>query len=106
MNGQDAGRDQGAAAAEHAFAERGTAAAAAPVRVDRCAVQDYRKAITAHYLACAITFGEKREDCDTLWGWHLEVPADLVSKALENYTGDVWLDKERGVYVIGAMPKE
>lgn len=70
------------------------------------AVQDYRKAITAHYVACAITFGEKREDCDTLWGWHLEVPADLVSEALENYTGDVWLDKERGVYVIGAMPKE
>ena len=70
------------------------------------AVQDYRKAITAHYVACAITFGEKREDCDTLWGWHLEVPADLVSKALENYTGDVMLDKERGVYVIGVSPKE
>lgn len=71
-----------------------------------CAVQDYRKAITAHYVACAITFGEKREDCDTLWGWHLEVPADLVSKALENYTGNVMLDKERGVYVIGVSPKE
>lgn len=70
------------------------------------AVQGYRKAITAHYVACAITFGEKREDCDTLWGWHLEVPADLVSKALENYTGDVRLDKERGVYVIGVSPKE
>ena len=70
------------------------------------AVHDYRKAITAHYVACAITFGEKREDCDTLWGWHLEVPADLVSKALENYTGDVMLDKERGVYVIGVSPKE
>ena len=70
------------------------------------AVKDYRKAITAHYVACAITFGEKREDCDTLWGWHLEVPADLVSKALENYTGDVMLDKERGVYVIGVSPKE
>lgn len=70
------------------------------------AVQDYRKAITAHYVACAITFGEKREDCDTLWGWHLEVPAELVSKALENYTGDVMLDKERGVYVIGVSPKE
>ena len=70
------------------------------------AIQDYRKAITAHYVACAITFGDKREDCDTVWGWHLEVPADLVSKALENYTGDVELDKERGVYVIGVSPKE
>ena len=70
------------------------------------AVQDYRKAITAHSVACAITFGEQREDCDTLWGWHLEGPADLVSKALENYTGDVMLDKERGVYVIGVSPKE
>lgn len=70
------------------------------------AVQDYKKAITAHYVACAITFGEKREDCDTLWGWHLEVPANLVSKALENYTGDVRLDKEREVYVIGVSPKE
>ena len=47
------------------------------------AIQDYRKAITAHYVACAITFGEKREDCDTVWGWHLEVPADLVSEALD-----------------------
>ena len=70
------------------------------------AIQDYRKAITAHYVACAITFGEKREDCDTVWGWHLEVPADLVSKALENYTGNVELDKERGLYVIGVSPKE
>ena len=70
------------------------------------AIQDYRKAITAHYVACAITFGEKREDCDTVWGWHLEVPADLVSEALDNYTGNVELDKERGVYVIGVSPKE
>lgn len=36
VNGQDAGGDQGIAAAEHAFAERGTAAEAAPVRVGRC----------------------------------------------------------------------
>jgi hypothetical protein len=70
------------------------------------AIQDYKKSITAHYVACAITFGEKREDCDTVWGWHLEVPADLVSKALENYTGTVELDKKRGVYVIGVSPKE
>lgn len=70
------------------------------------AVQDYRKAIKAHYVACAITFGEKREDRDTMWCWHLEVPANLVSKALENYTGAVLLDKERGVYVIGVSPKE
>nr|DAT45831.1 MAG TPA: GABH AIV/GABH BLL coil heterodimer, DE NOVO.9A [Caudoviricetes sp.] len=70
------------------------------------AMQDYKKAITAHYAACAITFGEKREDCDTLWGWHLEVPADLVTKALENYTVNTELDKKRGVYVIGAWPKE
>lgn len=70
------------------------------------AIQDYRKAITAHYVACAITFGERREDCDTLWGWHLEMPADLVTKALEDYNGDVMLDRERGVYVIGVWPKE
>lgn len=70
------------------------------------AVQDYKKAITAHYVACAITFGEKREDCDTLWGWHLEVPAELVTQALTDYTAQVALDKERGVYVIGAMKKE
>lgn len=70
------------------------------------AVQDYKKAITAHYVACAITFGEKREDCDTLWGWHLEIPAKLVAKGLTDYTVQYKLDKERGVYVIGVSPKE
>lgn len=70
------------------------------------AIQDYRKAITAHYVACAITFGEKREDCDTLWGWHLEIPAKLVTRGLTDYTAQYELDKERGVYVIGVSPKE
>lgn len=70
------------------------------------AVQDYRKAITAHYVACAITFGEKREDCGVLWGYHLEIPAELVARGLTDYTVRYELDKERGVYVIGAIPKE
>ena len=59
-----------------------------------------------HYAACAVQFGEKREDCDTLWGYHLEIPAELVTQALTDYTVQVALDKERGVYVIGAMKKE
>ena len=41
-----------------------------------------------------------------LWGYHLEIPATLVAKGLTDYTVQYELDKERGVYVIGAMPKE
>lgn len=70
------------------------------------AIQDYKKSITAHYVACAITFGEKREDCDTLWGYHLEIPAELVTRGLTDYTVQYELDKERGVYVIGVSPKK
>lgn len=66
----------------------------------------YKKAMDAHYAACAISFGEKREDCDTLWGYHLEIPAKLVTDGLTDYAVQYELDKERGVYVIGAMPKE
>ena len=69
-------------------------------------IADTKNAISAHYAACAIQFGERREDCDTLWGYHLEMPADLVNKCVADYTGIVSLDKERGVYVIGVMPKE
>lgn len=68
-------------------------------------IADTKKAICAHYAACAIQFGEKREDCDTLWGYHLEIPAGLVSKCLTDYTGEVKLDDARGVYIIGAYPK-
>lgn len=70
------------------------------------AIKAFSNMVDAHYAACAVQFGEKREDCDTLWGWHLEVPAELVTQALTDYTAQVALDKERGVYVIGAMKKE
>lgn len=66
----------------------------------------FKRSMDAHYAACAVQFGEKREDCDTLWGYHLEIPAKLVTQALTDYTVQVALDKERGVYVIGAMKKE
>ena len=69
-------------------------------------INDLKKIIDAHYAACAMQFGEKREDCDTLWGYHLEVPAELVTQALTDYIVQVALDKERGVYVIGVSPKE
>lgn len=69
------------------------------------AISELNQAVYAHYAACAITFGEKREDCDTLWGWHLEVPADLVRKAIGTYVVAPALDKERDVYVIGVWPK-
>lgn len=62
--------------------------------------------VDAHYAACAVQFGEKREDCDTLWGYHLEIPAKLVAKGLTDYTVRYELDKEREVYVIGVSPKE
>ena len=74
---------------------------------ERLAVIDkYRRALDAHYAACAIQFGEKREDCGVLWGYHLEIPAKLVAKGLTDYTVQYELDKERGVYVIGVSPKE
>ena len=63
-------------------------------------IEAFRRGVDAHYAACAVQFGENREDCDTLWGYHLEIPAEL------DYTVQVALDKERGVYVIGAMKKE
>lgn len=62
--------------------------------------------VDANYAACAVQFGEKREDCDTLWGYHLEIPAKLVAKGLTDYTVQYELDKERDVYVIGVSPKE
>lgn len=62
--------------------------------------------VDAHYAACAVQFGEKREDCDTLWGYHLEIPAELVMRGLTDYTVQYKLDKEREVYVIGVSPKE
>jgi hypothetical protein len=70
------------------------------------AMKAFSDMVDAHYAACAVQFGEKREDCDTLWGYHLEIPAKLVTQALTDYTVQVALDKERGVYVIGAMKKE
>lgn len=69
-------------------------------------IEAYRRGIDAHYAACAVLFGEKREDCDTLWGYHLEIPSALVTSGLADYTVKVALDKERGVYVIGAMKKD
>lgn len=66
----------------------------------------YKKAMDAHYAACAVKFGEKREDCDTLWGYHLEIPAELVTRGLTDYAVEYALDKERGMYVIGASLKE
>lgn len=62
--------------------------------------------IDAHYAACAVQFGEKREDCGVLWGYHLEIPTELVARGLTDYTVKYELDKQRGVYVIGVMPKE
>lgn len=62
--------------------------------------------VDAHYAACSVQFGEKREDCGTLWGYHLEIPAELVAKSLTDYTVQYKLDKERGVYVIGVSVKE
>lgn len=70
------------------------------------AIKAFGDMVDAHYAACAVQFGEKREDCDTLWGYHLEIPAELVTQAMTDYTVQAALDKERGVYVIGAMKKE
>ena len=70
------------------------------------AIKAFGDMVDAHYAACAVQFGEKREDCGVLWGYHLEIPATLVAKGLTDYTVQYELDKERGVYVIGAMPKE
>lgn len=70
------------------------------------AMKAFSNMVDAHYAACAVQFGEKREDCDTLWGYHLEIPAKLVAKGLTDYTVQYKLDKERGVYVIGVSPKE
>ena len=69
-------------------------------------IEAFKRGMYAHYAACAVQFGEKREDCDTLWGYHLEIPAKLVAKGLTDYTVQYKLDKERGVYVIGVSPKE
>ena len=70
------------------------------------AMKAFSNMVDAHYAACAVRFGEKREDCGVMWGYHLEIPAELVTQALTDYTVQVALDKERGVYVIGAMKKE
>lgn len=70
------------------------------------AIAAFGRMVDAHYAACAVKFGEKREDCDTLWGYHLEIPAELVTRGLTDYAVEYALDKERGVYVIGASPKE
>lgn len=73
---------------------------------ERLAVIDkYRRALDAHYAACAIQFGEKREDCDVLWGYHLEIPAELVEKG-KTYTVRYGFDPERIMYIIGAYPKD
>ena len=70
------------------------------------AIKAFSDMVDAHYAACAVHFGEKREDCGVLWGYHLEIPTELVAKGLTDYTVKYELDKQRGVYVIGAMPKE
>lgn len=70
------------------------------------AIKVFSKMVDAHYAACAVQFGEKREDCGVLWGYHLEIPTELVARGLTDYNVKYELDKERGVYVIGAMPKE
>lgn len=73
---------------------------------ERLAVVDkYRHALDAHYAACAIQFGEKREDCDVLWGYHLEIPAELVEKG-KTYWVKYGFDPKRNMYIIGAYPKE
>lgn len=69
------------------------------------AIKAFSNMVDAHYAACAVRFGEKREDCGVLWGYHLEIPAELVAKGMTDYTVRYELDKELGVYVIGAMPK-
>ena len=43
-------------------------------------IEAFKRGLDAHYAACAVQFGEKREDCDTLWGYHLEIPAKLADK--------------------------
>ncbi len=65
----------------------------------------YKQALDAHYAACAVQFGEKREDCDVLWGYHLEIPVELVEKGKTDYTVEYGLDPDRGVFIIGASPK-
>lgn len=70
------------------------------------AIKAFSDMVDAHYAACAVQFGEKREDCGVLWGYHLEIPTELVTRGLTDYTVKYELDKERGVYVIGVMPKE
>lgn len=70
------------------------------------AIKAFSDMVDAHYAACAVKLGEKREDCGVLWGYHLEIPTELVARGLTDYTVKYGLDKERGVYVIGAMPKE
>ena len=70
------------------------------------AIKAFSDMVDAHYAACAVQFGEKREDCGVLWGYHLEIPTELVARGLTDYTLKYELDKQRGVYVIGAMPKE
>lgn len=70
------------------------------------AIKVFNNVVDAHYAACAVHFGEKREDCGVLWGYHLEIPAELVTRGLTDYTVKYELDKEREVYVIGVMPKE
>lgn len=67
-------------------------------------IKDLKKTIDAHYAACAMQFGEKREDCGVLWGWHLEIPTELVRKGMKGCKVESFLDKERGVYVIGVYP--
>lgn len=69
------------------------------------AIKAFEIMTNAHYAACAVLFGEKREDCGTLWGYHLEIPCELVTKGLTDYTVKTELDKDRGKYVIGVMPK-
>lgn len=70
------------------------------------AIKAFSDMVDAHYAACAVQFGEKREDCGVLWGYHLEIPTELVARGLTDYALKYELDKQRGVYVIGAMPKE
>lgn len=76
-----------------------------PAEADE-AIKAFSNMVDAHYAACAVQFGEKREDCGVLWGYHLEIPAKLVARGLTDYTVRYELDKEREVYVIGAIPKE
>ena len=34
------------------------------------AIKAFSDMADAHYAACAVRFGEKREDCGVLWGYH------------------------------------